>query len=228
MSGRRGRTRAVLGKAQRAKVIREIAVRQPEAAAAISGCVKNSRARRLVLGIVPWSVELDHESAWPDQADVVSLAGRATDTAALGWFIPAQSSWGVEPSSKRIWPSIPDNRTRIRRVPVAGIAVSVSAGGVISDHGCRDRLGPAASEIGGKGTTTNTGVVAGMNQSAAESKSGQIERTMGLTNAVVGPETLNNGSTCPVTFGATILGVSISCPGQRCQPYDQTILMLWS
>ena len=95
----------ILGEAQCAQLIHEIVVQQPEAAAAISGCMKNSRAHRLVLGIVPWSIELDHKSAWPDQADVVSLAGHAADTAALGWFIPAQSSWGVELSSKRIWPT---------------------------------------------------------------------------------------------------------------------------
>ena len=66
----------------------------------ISGCMKNSQACGLVLGIVPWSIELDHGSAWLDQADAVSPAGCAT--AVLGWFIPAQSSQSVEPSSKRM------------------------------------------------------------------------------------------------------------------------------
>ena len=88
MSRRRGRTRAVLGKAQHVKVRREIVVIQCEAAAAKGGCGENARARGLVLSIVPWGVEPDHWSAWLDDTDAVSSAGRATAAAAifsLGW-----------------------------------------------------------------------------------------------------------------------------------------------
>ena len=45
---------------QRAKVIREIVIRQAEAAAGTSGHVENAGAGGLVLSIVPWGVEHDH------------------------------------------------------------------------------------------------------------------------------------------------------------------------
>jgi len=108
MSGR-GRTRTVLGKAQRAKIIREIVVRQAEATAAIRGCVENAGGRGLVLHIVPRGVKPNHGgSAWLDDTDAVSPAGHATAAAtisALGRWIPAQSSRRVESSSKKIWPT---------------------------------------------------------------------------------------------------------------------------
>lgn len=65
------------------------------------GCVENTWARGLVLRIVPWGVESDHGSAWLDNADAVSPAGRATAIGALDQ--PRARS--VESLSKRICPT---------------------------------------------------------------------------------------------------------------------------
>ena len=91
MSRRRGRSRTILGETHRAKVVRKIDVRQPEApAAAVRGCVENAWARGLVLSIVAWGVKPEYGgSAWLDDTDAVSSAGRATATAAIfsfGWI----------------------------------------------------------------------------------------------------------------------------------------------
>ena len=102
MSGRSGRTRAVLGETHHAKVAREIVVQQPETAAAIRGCMENARMRGLVLSIVPWGIQPDYgRSALLDDADVVSYVATAA-IFSLG-CIPAWSSRSAELSSKRIW-----------------------------------------------------------------------------------------------------------------------------
>jgi len=108
MSGR-GRTSTVLGKAQRAKVIRKIIVRQTKAAAAIRGCVENAGGVDSSRTSCPGALNLT----------TVGLRGWTTLTlcrllvvplppppfSALGECIPTQSSRSVEPSFKRIWPT---------------------------------------------------------------------------------------------------------------------------
>ena len=135
MRRRRGRTRAVLVEAHHAKVDCEIVVRQLEAATVISGCVDNGRARGLVLGIVPWGVEPDHGSMWLDDADVVSPVGRVTATAifSLEWVHSSPELAECQAVVQENLANVPDKRTHIRRVKrlPRGIAISVSAGGII-------------------------------------------------------------------------------------------------
>ena len=137
MSRRRGRIRAILGKAQHVKVRCEIIVIQHEAATAKSECGENTQACGLVLSIVPWGVEPDHWSVWLDDADAVSPAGRATATTAIfsfGWVHSSPELAECRAVVQKNLADVPDKRTDIQRVnclPVSSIAVSISAGGII-------------------------------------------------------------------------------------------------
>ena len=76
------------------------------------GHCRHKVGHRLLLSIVPWDVELDHSE-----------------------FIPVQRSWSVEPLSKKIWPTSQQAQMdcdirRTNHLPVGGIVVSISAGGI--------------------------------------------------------------------------------------------------